>query len=182
MEILITRHGQTDWNALKKVQGRADISLNEIGINQALETKKVLDDKQIDLIFCSPLKRAKETLEVINKDRKIDVIYDDRIIERDFGEFEGTNIEDFDFHGFWNYYKNEKYEKAENIQDFFKRVYDFLDDIINKYQDKNILLVTHGGISIPVECYFSSNIPEGSLVDAGLVLGNCQVKTYKIKD
>lgn len=182
MKLFITRHGQTDWNALRKVQGRADISLNEVGVNQALETKKALDDKHIDLIICSPLKRAKETLEVINKDRNIDVIYDDRIIERDFGEFEGTNIEDFDFHGFWNYYKNEKYDKAENIQDFFKRVYDFLDDIINKYQDKNILLVTHGGISIPVECCFSNNIPEGSLVDAGLVLGNCQVKTYYIKD
>ena len=44
--------------------------------------------------------------------------------------------------------------------------------------DKNVLLVAHGGISIPVACFFNENIPEGSLVDAGLVLGNCQVASY----
>ena len=87
---------------------------------------------------------------------------------------------DFDFHGYWNYYKNDYYESAENIQEFFKRVYEFLDDITNKYKDKNILIVAHGGISIPIRCYFNKNIPEGSLVDAGLVLENCQVASYDI--
>ena len=182
MRLLVTRHGQTEWNVLKKVQGKADISLNEKGKEQAYETKKKIDNEEIDLIICSPLKRAKETADIINENRNIPIIYDERASERDFGEFEGRETKDFDFFSFWNYYSNIKYERAENIQDFFKRVYDFLDDIINKYQDKNILLVTHGGISIPVECCFSNNIPEGSLVDAGLVLGNCQVKTYYIKD
>ena len=73
-----------------------------------------------------------------------------------------------------------QFESAENIQVFFKRVYDFLEDITEKYKDKNVLLVAHGGISIPVECYFKGNIPEGSLVDAGLVLGNCQVRSYDV--
>ena len=180
MKILITRHGQTNWNVQKKVMGRCDEPLNEKGLEQAEETRNELLDKSIDLIICSPLKRAKQTAEVINRNRNIPVIYDDRIIERDFGEFEGVERKDFDFHGYWNYYKNDKYERAENIQEFFKRVYDFLDDIINKYSDKNILIVAHGGISIPVSCYFNKNIPEGSLVDAGLVLGNCQVASYDI--
>lgn len=180
MKILITRHGQTNWNVQKKVMGRCDEPLNEKGLEQAEETRNELLDKSIDLIICSPLKRAKQTAEVINRNRNIPVIYDDRIIERDFGKFEGLETKDFDFHGYWNYYKNDKYERAENIQEFFKRVYDFLDDIIDKYPDKNILVVAHGGISIPVSCYFSKNIPEGSLVDAGLVLGNCQVASYDI--
>ena len=180
MRILITRHGQTNWNVLKKVMGRCNEPLNEKGLEQAEETRNELLDKNIDLIICSPLKRAKQTAEVINRNRNLPVIYDDRIIERDFGEFEGLETKDFDFHGYWNYYKNDKYERAENIQEFFKRVYDFLDDIIDKYSDKNILIVAHGGISIPVSCYFSKNIPEGSLVDAGLVLGNCQVASYDI--
>ena len=180
MNILITRHGQTEWNVLKKVQGRADISLNETGISQALETKKNLDDKQIDLIICSPLKRAKETAEIINKDRNIPIIYDDRIAERDFGEFEGTNVQDFDFPGFWNYYKNEKYQRAENVQDFFQRIYKFLDDIIEKYKDKNVLIVSHGGVSMPAACYFSKEIPLGTLLEAGILLENCQVASYNI--
>ncbi|MBR4618942.1 MAG: histidine phosphatase family protein [Bacilli bacterium] len=179
--IYITRHGQTDWNVQKKVMGRCDEPLNETGLKQAEETKKNLLDTDIDLIICSPLKRAKETAEIINKGRNIPIIYDERIIERDFGEHEGKQTKDFDFHGYWDYYRNIQYERAENIQVFFKRVYDFLEDISKKYEDKNVLLVAHGGISIPVECYFNGNIPEGSLVDAGLVLGNCQVRNYKVK-
>ena len=180
MRLLVTRHGQTDWNVQKKVMGRCDEPLNGKGFEQAEETRKKLLDENIDLIICSPLKRAKQTAEVINKDRNIKIIYDDRLIERDFGEFEGMETKDFDFHGYWNYYKNDYYESAENIQEFFKRVYSFLDDIINKYKDKNILVVAHGGISIPIRCYFNQNIPEGSLVDAGLVLENCQVASYDI--
>ena len=179
--IYITRHGQTNWNVQKKVMGRCDEPLNETGLKQAEETKNNLSDTNIDLIICSPLTRAKQTAEIINKERNIPIIYDERIIERDFGEFEGMETKNFDFHGYWNYYKNEKYKKSENIQEFFKRVYDFLEDITKKFQGKNILIVAHGGISIPVECYFSENIPEGSLVDAGLVLGNCQIRNYETK-
>lgn len=176
--IYITRHGQTNWNVQKKVMGRCDEPLNETGLNQAEETRNNLMDADIDLIICSPLKRARQTAEVINRDRNIPIIYDERIIERDFGEFEGMETKNFDFHGYWNYYKNMQFESAENIQVFFKRVYDFLKDITEKYKDKNVLLVAHGGISIPVACFFNGNIPEGSLVDAGLVLGNCQVASY----
>lgn len=176
--IYITRHGQTNWNVQKKVMGRCDEPLNETGLNQAEETRNNLMDTDIDLIICSPLKRARQTAEIINRDRNIPIIYDERIIERDFGEFEGMETKNFDFHGYWNYYENMQFESAENIQVFFKRVYDFLEDITEKYKDKNVLLVAHGGISIPVACFFNGNIPEGSLVDAGLVLGNCQVASY----
>lgn len=180
--IYITRHGQTDWNVQKKVMGRCDEPLNETGLQQASETRDNLLNTDIDLILCSPLQRARQTADVINKDRNIPIIYDERIIERDFGEHEGKQTKDFDFHGYWNYYKNEQYESAENIQKFFKRIYDFLDDIIKRYQDKNILIVAHGGVSIPVACFFNGNIPEGSLVEAGLVLGNCQVASYTIDE
>lgn len=180
--IYITRHGQTDWNLMKKVMGRCDEPLNETGLNQAEETRNNLMNTNIDLIICSPLMRARQTADVINRNRNIPIIYDDRIIERNFGEFEGMETKNFDFHGYWNYYKNMQFESAENIQIFFKRVYEFLDDITQKYSDKNVLLVAHGGISIPVNCYFNNCIPEGSLVDAGLVLGNCQVASYEVEN
>ena len=61
MRILITRHGQTDWNLEHKVQGKADIDLNETGKKQAEETREKLWNEKIDLIICSPLKRAKQT-------------------------------------------------------------------------------------------------------------------------
>ncbi|MBP3501997.1 MAG: histidine phosphatase family protein [Clostridia bacterium] len=180
MEILLTRHGQTEWNVLGKVQGRADIELNERGIEQAEETGKVLKSEQIDLIICSPLKRAKQTAEIINKDRNISIIYDEDVIERDFGEFEGINKKEFDFEGYWSYKQNSKYEKAENIKDFFDRVYNFLDKIKEKYKDKRILIVAHGGISIPVNCYFNGIPEDDNLLN--LILGNCEVVKYQYKD
>ena len=91
MEILLTRHGQTEWNLLKKVQGKADIELNEKGIQQAEETRDFLKNEKIDLILCSPLKRALQTAEIINQGRNIRMIIDERVSERDFGEFEGKN-------------------------------------------------------------------------------------------
>ena len=180
MQIYVTRHGQTDWNVQKKVMGRCDEPLNQTGLKQAEETRVNLLNTDIDLIICSPLMRAKQTADVINKDRNIPIIYDDRIIERDFGEFEGMETKDFDFYGYWDYYKNLQFVSAENIQIFFKRVNEFLDDIIEKYSDKKVLIVAHGGISIPIVCYFNKSIPHGSLVDAGLVLGNCEVASYNI--
>lgn len=180
MEVLLTRHGQTEWNVLGKVQGRADIELNEKGIQQAEETGKVLKEEKIDLIICSPLKRAKQTAEIICKDRNIPIIYDEDVIERDFGEFEGINKKEFDFEGYWSYKQNNKYEKAENIKDFFDRVYSFLDKIKEEYKGKRILIVAHGGISIPVNCYFNG-IPEDDKL-LNLVLGNCEVAKYQYKN
>lgn len=178
MNLYLTRHGQTDWNVQKKVMGKCDEPLNEKGKEQAIETRDKLKDIDIDLIICSPLLRARQTAEIINLNRNIPIIYDNRIIERDFGEFEGKEQKDFDFYGYWNYYKNDKYQEAENIQEFFNRIYSFLDDITEKYKDKNVLIVAHGGVSIPISCYFSNTIPEGSLVETGLVLKNCQIVSY----
>ena len=74
MEILLTRHGQTEWNLLGKVQGKADIELNKKGMQQAEETRYYLENEKIDLILCSPLKRAVQTAEIINQGRNIPMI------------------------------------------------------------------------------------------------------------
>lgn len=175
--LYITRHGETDWNRLKKIMGRCDEPLNDTGIMQAHIAKKEIDKLDIDLIICSPLIRARQTAEIINEGRNIEMIIDDRLIERDYGEFEGT-VKNDSYKDAWDYYMNIRYEKAENIQDFFKRIYVFLDDIKKRYKNKNILLVCHGGVSMPVECYFRKEIPEGSLSGTGLALRNCEIRSY----
>ncbi len=180
MEILLTRHGQTEWNLLKKVQGKADIELNDKGIQQAEITRDSLKEERIDLILCSPLKRAIQTAEIINQGRNIRMIIDERVSERDFGEFEGMSNTNFDFNAFWSYKQNLKYDKAENIKDFFRRVYNFLDNIKNEYAGKRILIVAHGGISIPVKCYFEG-IPNAETL-LPLCLENCEVAKYSYKE
>lgn len=89
MKLLLTRHGQTDWNVAGKVQGTTDIELNEIGKKQAEETGKKLLNYDIDIIISSPLKRAKKTAEIIRENRNIPILLDDGLKERCFGKFEG---------------------------------------------------------------------------------------------
>ena len=82
MKIFITRHGQTEWNALGRLQGRKDIELNEVGKEQALTTGEKIKDEKIDIIITSPLKRARETAEIINKQFNVEIVEDDRLMER----------------------------------------------------------------------------------------------------
>ena len=67
MKIFLTRHGQTDWNVIERLQGQTDIELNDEGRQQAEETGELIKDENIDLIITSPLKRAKETAEIIKR-------------------------------------------------------------------------------------------------------------------
>ena len=189
MEILVTRHGQTDWNVLEKIQGQTDIELNDTGRQQAEKTGKLIRNENIDLIISSPLKRAKETAQIINKNFNVTIIEDNRLMERKFGKSEGltkSNIRKLkeynsEINDVWNYNRNIDFNGMETMQDFCNRIYEFLDDIIIRYKDKNILLVTHGGVSVPIKYYFM-NEPLEKFVDRDNIKGlkNCEIIKFKI--
>lgn len=82
------RHGQTNWNINKILQGQTNIDLNETGINQAKAKIEEIKNLDINLIFCSPLNRAAQTAKIVSN-RKIPIIYNDSLTERCFGDFEG---------------------------------------------------------------------------------------------
>ncbi len=175
MDLYVTRHGQTDYNLKKIMMGIKDIPLNDTGIGQAEETREQIKNIKFDCIISSPLSRAKKTAEIINVNNA-PIIYDERIIERDCGELLDKNHDEVDREAYWNYYDKTNYETVENIQDFFKRINDFLEDIKEKYKDKTILLVTHCGVTRAIYCYFNG-IPENGDVKK-LGQKNCEVKTY----
>ena len=80
MEIYVVRHGQTDWNLAERMQGGgSEKKLNETGIKQAKETKQELENVKYDVLICSPMHRAIQTAEIINKERNVPIIIDDRI-------------------------------------------------------------------------------------------------------
>lgn len=76
MNLLVVRHGQTNYNLNHIILSKTDDPLNETGISQAQTTAKNLEREKIDLIISSPLRRAKQTAEIINKGRNIPIIYD----------------------------------------------------------------------------------------------------------
>ena len=79
MNIYVIRHGQTPWNVERRLQGRSDTDLNEIGREMAIETGKAFQKVHFDVVFTSPLKRARETAELFLGDRKVPVIEEPRI-------------------------------------------------------------------------------------------------------
>jgi len=176
MNIYLTRHGQTDWNKMGKIQGSSNINLNDLGIEQAKKVADILKDENFDLIICSPLKRSIDTANYINEKLELPILIDDRIMERDFGDLEGVISTSFDFDSYWVYNKNISDNNVESIKDFFGRVADFLDEIKLLYKDKNILLVAHGGVSIATKCYFSDFDKNSSLLS--LCIDNCEVLKY----
>ncbi len=176
MSVYITRHGQTNWNIERRFQGRTDNELNENGIKQAHEVAEKLDNVPIDIIICSPLIRAKQTAEIINEKRGIPILFDENLLERDYGVLEGFYLKDYDFKSIWNYDNSQIYNSGESVKDLFKRVHDFLNKLKNEYPNKNILLVAHGGISIAVNCYFNGIPEDGELLKTGLA--NCEYAKY----
>lgn len=157
MELIVVRHGQTEWNVSKKVQGQADIPLNNMGIAQANNLRKSLKDEKFDIVISSPLLRARQTAKILCENKNI--IYEDRLKERDFGEFEGLRINQFDADSFWSYKKNNVYKKAENIKMFFNRVNSCIVNMEEKYKDKKVLVVTHTGTIIAIDTFFNG-VPE----------------------
>ena len=89
MKIYFIRHGETDWNIVKRLQGATDIPLNENGEALARETAEGLKEIPFDMVFTSPLKRAYRTAEIVKGNREIPLIIEERIREICFGDYEG---------------------------------------------------------------------------------------------
>ena len=177
MKLYVVRHGRTNCNDEGKYNGKLDEDINETGINQAKEARKKVEKLDIDLIICSPLLRTKHTCNIINANN-IPIIYDKRLEERDCGKLTNEKLGEFYYTDYWNYYSNKKIEGLETIPELFKRVSLFLDEIKEKYKDKNILIVTHGGVARGVYFYFNEIPEDGKLENFGS--GNCEIKEYEL--
>lgn len=180
MKIYVVRHGQTDWNLLEKLQGRTDIELNKTGIEQAKQAKENLAGIDFDLVISSPLKRTRKTAEIINSNRNVPLIFDARLMERGFGDVEGTSPSKtgvFKKINIWNYKENIKYKNVEPIVETCNRVWTLLDEIKKKYSEKNILLVTHGGTIRVINTYFNGLDQNG--IVSRIEVSNCEIKEYE---
>lgn len=175
--ILFIRHGQTDYNIKHLLAGGdIDLSINSKGEQQAAETGWKLKNTKIDLVYCSPLLRAKQTAEkVLRLHKDAPIIYDDRLKERFFGELNGKI--DSDYPDCWRVDFDEgngKVKGMESLQHFHGRCKDFIDEISNLSKDKNILVVAHNGVGRMFKCIFYGFPESGNLddydVDNGEVL------------
>lgn len=157
MKIYLFRHGETDWNKERRLQGQSDIPLNEFGRELAVKTAEALKGVSFDAVFSSPLCRAAETARII-AGGDAEIILDARLKEIDFGECEGQGFDDAKrdkTHPLYNCFcRPECYippAGAESFQAAMARGKEFLKERILplERQDmcKNVLIVAHGAFN-----------------------------------
>jgi len=181
--IYFVRHGQTDRNLAKKLQGRGtDISLNEVGMRQAKEMRDELKDVDFAAIFVSPLLRARQTAEIIAEAHKNTPLFvADELIDRDFGEYEGwdSRTADDDYPSYYYDIWNKNFadtSDAEKISDLEKRVFGFLERLAERYsKNENVLLVAHGGVGLVVSEYFEGEPEDGNMLQHLVSNGKLQI-------
>lgn len=139
--ICLIRHGETDWNAIGKLQGRTNIPLNNKGIEQAEECGTFLIPSDYDVLIASPLKRAKHTAEIINTYLNLPLVEMKDFVERSFGDAEGMTVEERQA-----LYPNREFPNKEDRQLFNNRVMTGIDKLAQTYSDQRILLVAHGAV------------------------------------
>ena len=205
MKIIAMRHGETDINTSGLLQGqRTDVPLNENGKEQARQAADKLPC-DIDVIISSPLIRATQTARIINERFKKEMMaVDNRLIERDFGEFEGLpmgdfciDVEDCPFENFTIYTDESLSEEieidinalrrysdniptlgGETMHDVVNRVFRFLDNVIKKYSGKNVLLCTHGHVIKPIIWYFNGLPTEEN--EEVITIPNCGFYEFEV--
>jgi len=180
MKIMAMRHGQTDWNAQDRIQGKTDIPLNETGREQARRAAELLcTEEKIDVIISSPLVRAKETAKAVADRLGLEVFTADALIERDFGDYEGKQFHEIgcSIKALRRYTDNLPIQNGETIREVAERVFAFLDKTVSEYSDKTLLLVTHGHVLRPISWYFEGIPNNGEEKD--ILNENCVIHRYE---
>lgn len=168
--IYFVRHGQTYDNINKIIQGNGP--LNETGVKQAKEAGELLKNIKLDVCFCSPLLRTRQTLDqilVYHKDLK--VIYDDRLKERMYGDIVGEYYSSIPgFEKRWDNNVKLSYN-IETIDEMYNRVASFYDDIKGEWKNKNVLVVSHKGVGRVTNAYFNGKPNDGNYLNFKLPNG-----------
>jgi probable phosphoglycerate mutase len=196
VEIYIVRHGETIWNAAKKLQGSVDVELNENGRRLAGETGRNLSDMNFDVIYSSPLIRAYETACLIRGYRNIPIIRDDRLRELRFGINEGKNfsklLEDTStpFHYFFK--APDKYmapEDGETLEHICKRAKSFMEEVVEPDVDRyeRIMIVGHGALNKAIMCHVKKHGVDkfwsgGLQKNCNVIIVNYDKKGYTVID
>lgn len=189
MIIYLIRHGETDWNKAFRVQGQADIPLNNRGRELAESTAEALQHIPFEKIFSSPLGRALETARILRGDRSIPIETDNRLKEINFGVCEGMVAppgdacpEESPLSSFWK--QPDTYfppENGESFEALYARSADFLREKVLplEHQLDTLLIAGHGALNrsilnpiagIPLSDFWQIRLP------------NCAVSILSLQD
>ena len=194
LKLYIVRHGETEWNVIKRFQGQLNTPLTEKGMEKLRKTGKKLENVLFDEVYTSELGRTVASAEIIlnenrgykNKKRELQKLAE--LNEVYFGVWQGLTYEEvflkYPEEGN-NYFYNVKNYKAENVEaekleDALERFLKGINKILDSYESGNILVVTHGTVFE----MFMNYVANDSIfdIDERTLMGNGDYKVFSYKD
>ena len=151
LELIIVRHGETDSNIKGTYLGWTDVELNETGLKQAEVVSEKLKSTKFDFILSSPLKRAKSTAQIINKQHNHKIIYKDSLKERNFGLWDDLTYKEItekfpvECEAWAKEWSNYSPPEGESAIEVYKNLTGFINKLILDKEQGVILIVTHLG-------------------------------------
>lgn len=149
-EILLVRHGQTDWNLERRIQGHTDIPLNAEGIAQSLALAERMQAERYDAVFSSDLTRAAQTAQIISERLSVPLIFDPRLREVNHGQWEGMLIDEVrrTFGSAYQAFRDDKpgarAPGGESLREAIERIKAAVDDAARQHSAGRIVIVSHG--------------------------------------
>ncbi len=156
-EFLLVRHGETDWNRERRFQGHADPPLNQLGREQARALADELAAEQVDAVYSSDLRRARETAEIVAARLGVPVVIDEALREIDVGEWQGLTLPEIEERfpdGMRRWHEHgHGWEGGETYAQLHERVIRRLREIAAAHPDARVCVVGHGGTIRVVRAY-----------------------------
>ena len=155
-EIWLVRHGETPWNAERRVQGWEDISLNETGVEQARALGRHIKNltqagQRLDAVYTSDLKRAHATAQTVAREVGLPLNIHKGVRERHFGVLQGLVYDEMDAHApeaaaIWRARDpNAELPGGESLGFFYARVVEAINEIAARHVGQCVMVVSHGG-------------------------------------
>jgi broad specificity phosphatase PhoE len=149
LEIILARHGETDWNVAEVFRGRIDVALNETGVKQAELLGRYLSEVKIDAVYSSPLTRALKTAEAIAGYQALEVNIVHGLIDFDYGEWQGLSHQEVknrygELYAEWlSHPEKVRMLEGETLEDVRKRAMVVVKDVIKRRDSAVVVLVSH---------------------------------------
>ncbi|KFM99795.1 phosphoserine phosphatase 1 [Bacillus clarus] len=147
--VYVTRHGETEWNVARRMQGRKNSALTEKGISQAKQLGNHMENVPLHAIYSSPSDRTLHTAELIRGERDIPIIADEHFYEINMGVWEGQTSTELERQYpeevklFWNEPHKFQSTSGENFSVVHKRVLEGIQLLLEKHEGESILIVSH---------------------------------------
>ena len=158
VEIILARHGETDWNTAEVFRGRADVDLNGTGLRQAELLGEYLSGEKIDFVYSSPLKRAVQTAEAIAGRQALEVNIVQNLIDFDYGEWQGLAHREVKekypelYQDWLDTPEQVRIPGGESLEDVRSRAMPFVEDAVMRCGEGRIVFVSHRVVNKVLIC------------------------------